>query len=917
MADLRALFSSNDASFDATDAFTNREHQWALVAAALEEHLRHTAGPGFDVEDLEAPRTNVIVFHGVGGVGKSTLLRKIEAALTAAEDRPARWGAPTWTRPLLPIRIDLSRSASTGSDFERVVLTIRLALAGALGRTLPSFDVALRHYWETVHPGEPLDEYVRRAGLTGRFAGMLPQQLEAGVGEVAAALALPGLVGSAAGQLTSALVKALRERQDHARALAGAARTAALLEAAPDLEALSYYPHLLAWDLSRLPAKKALTPVILLDTFEDTGDRHRDFERLLQRLVWLMPNAFFVIGGRSRLPWADPALHGQLDWTGPTAWPGLTTTASPTPAVPGTAAAGRQHLIGDLSPEDCDDHLARRLTLDGNPLIDADTRAAITARSHGLPLHLDLAVSRFLEIRRTGRTPTPADFDCTFPALLARTLSDLTPEERHLLRSVALLDAFDLDLATRAAGLTHQAPARRLTERPLITENPYALWPYHLHRAIRSAVQDDEHSDDRWTEADWHQAATRALAALGDQWTNTAATAPGRMLLVACLRQGLRLARDHRLTGLGWLIEAAYAYTDDSVWEPLTLAATEAPDTPADAVAELLTAITRRQHEHRRRTADRLTAVLNTGLLPAELTEMALYYRAKAYKDLSENAAARTGMRQVADADGRLAPKARRGLANLARLAGDFPTALAAVPSLGWKGRHHRVLGDIHWSQADTARAVAAFEAGRAEAEQHGAAGERAVTQVRLALVLSFADPARADDELALAYQLLNGLDQRSNTLLARIVALIEDAGADNAHIRATAPTRHTWSGPCMGHRAPSPERSASAVGAAPHEFGEQLDDLGLVPVDLLVESLDLLVQVADLQAHRGQVGLDDPELAVVRFRDLFEASGERGELTVCDGVLGHAERSFRIMKTADMKGFTIPCPPGMEAAAR
>ncbi|MFF2404445.1 hypothetical protein ACWCY1_25750 [Streptomyces goshikiensis] len=50
--------------------------------------------------------------------------------------------------------------------------------------------------------------------------------------------------------------------------------------------------------------------MIILDAFEDTGDRHRDLERLLQRLVWLMPNAFFVIGGRSRLPWADPALHG-------------------------------------------------------------------------------------------------------------------------------------------------------------------------------------------------------------------------------------------------------------------------------------------------------------------------------------------------------------------------------------------------------------------------------------------------------------------------------------------------------------------------------------------------------------------------------------------------------------------------------
>ncbi|MFJ2900221.1 ATP/GTP-binding protein [Streptomyces sp. NPDC087218] len=667
MADLRALFSSNNPAFDAAEAFTDRQRQWALVASALEEHLRRTAAAGFDVEDLEAPRHNLLVFHGVGGVGKSTLLRKIEAALTAAEHRPEQWGAPTWTQPLLPVRIDLSRSASTGSDFERVILTIRLALAGALGRPMPSFDTALRHYWEHTHPGEPLDEYVRRTGLSGRFAEMLPGQLQAGVGEMAAALALPGLVGSTAGQLASALVSALRERQERAQALAGAARTAALLEATPGLEALSYYPHLLAWDLDQLPAKKRLTPVILLDTFEDTADRHRDFERLLQRLVWLMPNAFFVIGGRSRLQWADPALHGQLDWTGPTAWPGLTTTAT-VPQPRAAAVSGRQHLIGDLSPEDCETHLAHRLVQDGQPLINADIRAAITARSHGLPLHLDLAVSRFLEIRRTGRTPTPQDFDCTFPALLARTLSDLTPEERHLLRSVALLDAFDLDLATQTAGLTQQAPARRLAERPLISENPYALWPYHLHRAIRSAVRDDHHSDDRWTSADWHQAANRARAALGDQWTTTAALGPSRLLLVACLRQGLRLARDHHLTDLGWLIEAAYVYTDDSVWEPLapptTTGTGPVPDTPADAVAELLTAIARRQHEHRRRTAERLTAVLDTGLLPTELTEMALYYRAKAYKDLSQNTDARTGMQQVADLQGRLAPKARRGLAN-------------------------------------------------------------------------------------------------------------------------------------------------------------------------------------------------------------------------------------------------------------
>ncbi|MGW7441273.1 hypothetical protein [Streptomyces sp. NPDC054849] len=65
--DLRSLFSANDPSFTVEEAFTDRHGQWVAVAAALGEHLRHIAGRAFNVEDLEAPRSNLITFHGVGG----------------------------------------------------------------------------------------------------------------------------------------------------------------------------------------------------------------------------------------------------------------------------------------------------------------------------------------------------------------------------------------------------------------------------------------------------------------------------------------------------------------------------------------------------------------------------------------------------------------------------------------------------------------------------------------------------------------------------------------------------------------------------------------------------------------------------------------------------------------------------------
>ncbi|MFE2972618.1 hypothetical protein ACFXKC_55630 [Streptomyces sp. NPDC059340] len=186
------------------------------------------------------------------GIGAAETVRTwVRKAEVDAGQRPAQWGAPAWNRErILPVRVDLARS--TNIDFERIVLSVRLALA-ELGRPLPAFDLALRRYWEANHPGEPLEDYLRRGGLASRVGQALPQQMQSALADVAQTLLLPGTVGSAVGQVTGALVGALRERWQTVRALAGCARLADLLEAEPDLDALSYYPHLLAWELARLP----------------------------------------------------------------------------------------------------------------------------------------------------------------------------------------------------------------------------------------------------------------------------------------------------------------------------------------------------------------------------------------------------------------------------------------------------------------------------------------------------------------------------------------------------------------------------------------------------------------------------------------------------------------------------------------
>ncbi|MFE2422185.1 hypothetical protein [Streptomyces hokutonensis] len=134
-------------------------------------------------------------------------------------------------------------------------------------------------------------------------------------------------------------------------------------------------------------------------------------------------------------------------------------------------------------------------------------------------------------------------------------------------------------------------------------------------------------------------------------------------------------------------------------------------------------------------------------------------------------------MQQVADGGGRLAPAARRGLAHLARLAGDFPAALTVAETLGWAGRRNRVLGDIHWPQGDIARAADDYEHARNDADQRGITGERATAQAHRALVLAFVDPTAADGEIALAHQFLTDLTLHATTLTLGIATLIRDAG--------------------------------------------------------------------------------------------------------------------------------------------
>lgn len=707
--DLGLLFATNAPDIRANRVFIDRDHECFTFDEAVRAHHEYAVDPAFDSQDVLAPRLNVQVFYGAGGVGKSSLSKALESR-HSGENRgeAAKW--PEMRRDFedgIEARIDLASEA--GLDLERALLIVRSAVAG-LERPMHAFDLALSRYWESVHPDRSLEEFLRTDSTFRRAAETLrlPEQIQDGLAEIGGALGASSTLVSMASQLAIALIRGTRRRLAERHAIDGCRRLQALLRAEPDLESLSYYSHLLSWDLHQLSLRRNgnFHVAVFVDTYEDvTRGGNRQFERFLQRLVWLMPNVLFVVSGRNRLDWAEPTSSGEVDWSGPGSWPGLVIGASVEPT---------QHLVGQLSHDDCTHFLEQRLHYDERPLIPEVIRNQIAQESEGYPLYLDMAVSRFLQITSTGATPDVSDFVGGFPGLVSRVMRDLNADERRLARILSLLDSFDIELAIDIAELQSEALAIAFTRRSFVDLDEHAPFPYSIHRLIRHEIQRASDGVDAFTPADWQLYAQRIFDRLGER--HHRATASGdRITANSALNQALRLA-DERQLPLGWCVDAAYLFVEDSLWEgsvrPLVGLAV---GSPAAALAQTLLAIARKRAERRqgteeigrgdvvfsdlRETASALDEILESGLLTGEAHDLATYYAAEALRELGEGSKAEELVRSLTGRSSNIASLAAKGLVHRLRRLGRFRELHELIDAQPREALWLQMAGTFSWSQ--------------------------------------------------------------------------------------------------------------------------------------------------------------------------------------------------------------------------
>ena len=310
----------------ATRQFTDREGFLAAFDYALDA--------------VTPDRYRVLAFYGVGGIGKTSLIRELRRRLR--EDRPA----------VAHARLDLRDGENRLPA--SALLRLRAALHDRHGIPFPTFDVAFAVYWKLANPHLPLAKSELRFLGEGEIAGDVVGVL-AEVPVVGLVAKIPRILDRTGRAARTWWTRRGQAELQHIAALDDPNAVAEWLPA-------FWSADLKAW-LADEPGRRA---VVFLDTFEALWEGRGGGERGTPPDDWVrdwaahLEGVLLVVGGRSKLRWTeqDPTWEGLIE----------------------------QHLVGGLAPEDGE----RFLRTAG--VAEADVRASIVEKSEGVPLYLDLAV---------------------------------------------------------------------------------------------------------------------------------------------------------------------------------------------------------------------------------------------------------------------------------------------------------------------------------------------------------------------------------------------------------------------------------------------------------------------------------------------------------------------------------------------
>ncbi|MBR6764198.1 MAG: tetratricopeptide repeat protein [Clostridia bacterium] len=327
----------------AARVFTDREEPRKSFWKKYNQVVSELAG--------EECNVHVLTYYGIGGIGKSSLLRKLISEIEEEITKPRY----------------LYFDFNIYQESRAVLDKIKNKLEDDYKYHFPLFDLGSYVYAKKI--GEKADSLEVKQ-LTERSPVL------SFMTSVAGNLPIVGIATQVLSLADQGIAMIRTHLKQHSRELAQ-------IEYMEAEELYNYLPYLFSEDMASNLEKETEPFVFFLDTYERVVNELSQVGEPLKNDEWIrgeegliqnIPGVLWVIAGREKLKWEkfDPEWAGALE----------------------------QHILGSLSVADSDQFLASA-GVGGTEL-----RSAIYKLTGGTPVYLDLCVDQFMRIVARGEVPT-------------------------------------------------------------------------------------------------------------------------------------------------------------------------------------------------------------------------------------------------------------------------------------------------------------------------------------------------------------------------------------------------------------------------------------------------------------------------------------------------------------------------------
>lgn len=381
----------------------------------------------------------VLMYYGVGGIGKTTLLKHIKSEIEPA--------AKEKNKNLTIVEINLESAQFDSPD------ACLFAIYNQLKMSCPAFEYALAQLWSL--QGWSIQDIKRQIINSDSLLFELVELAVNAAGIFAPVRLFYRLLETGSRHVTRWWGESKALVQEIGR-----------LSKAELEERLPYYLGL-AVEKAAVSHDKRF--VFLLDSHETILHREafettkRVGDEWLQEFIGSAENGLYIMTGREYLKWADQ----NPDWKDYI----------------------EQHILGALTDEDADYFLS------AIPIPEIEIRQAIIGTAHGVPLYLDLCASTYLIRKQTGETVNGNDFRMAEKDVIRRFISHLNRDQAEALKACALVERFDRELFLAfTQGLNISFPITQYHEfcnTSYTVQIDTAADTYKIHDTVRGFIGDE------------------------------------------------------------------------------------------------------------------------------------------------------------------------------------------------------------------------------------------------------------------------------------------------------------------------------------------------------------------------------------------------------------------------------------------